>query len=457
MLACGALRLRRCVRPNAFGNALGDSIAAANGQRADPLGDFIGQNQQSWDTRAAAYDQIVGAFSQPSGNQYAGVQLAAGPGYSGMGLGGTDYDQNIAHMLDLANRPESGGGGVPRVQFGVFPMDEVGPRSDDGRGFIEEVRSATEGSINQGSAIGTSLSPSPYRWVTNEMVDGDLVRGHWPDSAATGTITNLPLTVWERTYLSSDVQHVMSNSITGKVVGGVMNLVGSGVAGFRSDGYNFATGKYLNPVQQRDARIDTFINAATLPIGMGSVGAARGLTAIELRQLANAELRASATFAEDMAKFGVTRGQIELMSQGKVPLGFKSEQQVAQFKSELDRALNKAGLPDAEVGLKGTSTTFYSENPSKNLGHHWDANPAALGDYDLNGTSSKMVDALTSAGISPSEKYGVFKTADMQGSFGALNEFRQKWSVTLGRDVNFVGYPAPQPRDLTEYVLRRGN
>jgi hypothetical protein len=33
------------------------------------------------------YDQIVGAFSQPGSSQYAGVQLAAGPGYSGMGSG----------------------------------------------------------------------------------------------------------------------------------------------------------------------------------------------------------------------------------------------------------------------------------------------------------------------------------------------------------------------------------
>ncbi|MDN6888409.1 hypothetical protein QMO14_33055, partial [Variovorax sp. CAN2819] len=35
------------------GNALGDSIAAANGQQADPLGDFIAQNQGAWDQRYA--------------------------------------------------------------------------------------------------------------------------------------------------------------------------------------------------------------------------------------------------------------------------------------------------------------------------------------------------------------------------------------------------------------------
>ncbi len=178
------------------------------------------------------------------------------------------------------------------------------------------------------------------------------------------------------------------------------------------------------------------------------------MTAIELRQVANAELRAGAAFADDIASVGVTATQIELMAAGRLPLGFKSELQFARFKSELDVAVRQAGLADAEVGLKGTSTTFYSENPGKPLGHHWDKNPAALGDYDLNVTSPTMVDRLRSAGVSPSEKYGVFKTADMQSSFGALNEFRQKWSTTLGRDVNFVGYPAAQARDLTEYILR---
>ena len=183
------------VATDAFGNALGSSIAAANGQSSgnsrgqqeDRLGDFIAQNQQSWDTRAAAYDQIVGAFSEPGGSRFAGVQLAAGPGYSGMGAG-SDRDQNIDRMRDLANRPESGGtwssmgtDGVPHVGFGVFGPDES-IRSDDGRGFIDEVRSAAEGSINQGSAMGTPLPPSPYRWVSNELVDGDLVRGHWADA-----------------------------------------------------------------------------------------------------------------------------------------------------------------------------------------------------------------------------------------------------------------------------------
>lgn len=111
------------------------------GNRPINRGDFISQNQQLWDTRAAAHDQIVGAFSQPGGTQYPGVQLAAGQGYSGIGPGSDERDQNIDRMLDLANRPESGGtwsgmaaDGVPGVSFGVFGPGES-TRNDSGLGF----------------------------------------------------------------------------------------------------------------------------------------------------------------------------------------------------------------------------------------------------------------------------------------------------------------------------------
>jgi hypothetical protein len=175
---------------------------------------------------------------------------------------------------------------------------------------------------------------------------------------------------------------------------------------------------------------------------------------IAARQAANAALRNSPQFAIDMDKVGVTEEQIAQMWAKKAALGFESPEQFGQFRSEMNDAFNKAGLADADVGLKGTSTTFYSENPGKPLGHHWDADPMNPGDYDLNISSPTMVKQLQDAGISPSEKYGVFKTRDINATFPELDEFQKKWSDILGRDVNFVGYPAEQPRDLTEYILK---
>lgn len=175
---------------------------------------------------------------------------------------------------------------------------------------------------------------------------------------------------------------------------------------------------------------------------------------IEQRRADNARLRKGPQFQEDMKKVGVTKEQIALMEAKEVPLGFKSREQFQQFKQELDVALKKDGLGDADVGMKGTATTFYSENPGKQLGHHWDADPANPGDFDLNITSKKMVGEMDSAGIKPSEKYGVFKTRDVEAQNPELRRFAKKWSKELGRDVNVVGYPGPQARDATEFILR---
>lgn len=155
-----------------------------------------------------------------------------------------------------------------------------------------------------------------------------------------------------------------------------------------------------------------------------------------------------------MAKVGVDDAMIARMWAKEAPLGFNNADQFNLFKTEMDDAFKQAGLTDAEVGLKGTSTTFYSENPSKRLGHHWDADPANLGDYDINITSPTMKAKLDELGIAPSEKYGVFKTRDIESSFKPLDDFQKKWAGELGRDVNFVGYPKPVARDATEYILR---
>jgi hypothetical protein len=180
----------------------------------------------------------------------------------------------------------------------------------------------------------------------------------------------------------------------------------------------------------------------------------KAMNLIEERQAANAKLRGSEQYAKDKQKVAVTDEQIAAMEQKKVPLGFKNEAQLGEFKGEMNSALDKAGLADSEIGLKGTSTTFYSENPGKPLGHHWDADLKNPGDYDLNITSRSMVDRMESAGISPHDKYNVFRTSDIEGAFPELRAFREKWSTILGREVNFVGYPSSTARDATEFILR---
>jgi RHS repeat-associated protein len=196
--------------------------------------------------------------------------------------------------------------------------------------------------------------------------------------------------------------------------------------------------------------------AAMLAVpGAGEAESAEKADLIAQRVAANSALKDSSQFAIDMQKAGVTEAQISAMFAKELPLGFDSTEQFNQFKAELDASLNDADLQDAEVGMKGTATTFYSENPGKPLGHYWDADPSNPGDYDLNLSSHEMSTQMEEAGISPSEKYGVYKTRDINATYPSLDEFQQKWSEILGRDVNFVGYPdTPPTRDPTEYILR---
>lgn len=181
---------------------------------------------------------------------------------------------------------------------------------------------------------------------------------------------------------------------------------------------------------------------------------AKNLTDIDVRRFENIALRESPQFPKDMEKVGVSKNQIDMMFSKEVPLGFKSSEQFSKFQTDMVTALKKDGLNDSKIGLKGTATTFYSENPSKKLGHHWDANPVELGDYDLNISSKKMTQHMDTMNVKPSEQYGTFKTRHIRLQFPEIDKFSTEWTQILGRDVNFVGYPTNAvKRDSTEYML----
>jgi hypothetical protein len=173
------------------------------------------------------------------------------------------------------------------------------------------------------------------------------------------------------------------------------------------------------------------------------------------RQTANDALRKSPHFENDLSKANVSQQQLKWMNKQEAPLGFESPQQFQSFKQELTQALRQDGLDDAQVGMKGTATTFYSENPKKPVGHFWDADPSHPGDYDLNLSSTKMAQQMQEAGINVNPKYGVYRTADINSQFPAVSDFSAKWSTILERDVNVVGYSAGTlpARDATEFIL----
>lgn len=233
-----------------------------------------------------------------------------------------------------------------------------------------------------------------------------------------------------------DEIHDLANRIS--LVTGAPALAIGGLAGGR-----YLANRYLAASGGDAARALLHADAVTDPI--------------LLRQVQNEILSSSDQFIDDVARVGVSAEDIALMRSGQKPLGFNSVEQFTQFNNELDEALAAAGLLDAEVGLKGTATTFYSENPGKPLGHHWDANPLELGDFDLNLTSATMLDRFAIQAVEPHEVYNVFRTSDMMATYPELAEFAERWGSRLGRDVNFVGYPEPAARDATEYLLAGGH
>jgi hypothetical protein len=171
------------------------------------------------------------------------------------------------------------------------------------------------------------------------------------------------------------------------------------------------------------------------------------------RRADNQKLLESEQFRQDLKKVGITDEQIEWMRGKKCPLGFKDPVQFEKFKLELRETLAKAGLNDAQVEVKGTSTAFYSENPKKPLGHHFDANPAEPGDIDMGIASKQIVERMKAAGKEPHPKMPhIYKTKDLLEVFPELKALSDRWKAALGRDVNFVGstgenFPPPGPAD----------
>ncbi len=183
---------------------------------------------------------------------------------------------------------------------------------------------------------------------------------------------------------------------------------------------------------------------------------------VEERRIQNKELAMQVLpngltrLQSDAAKVGVTAEKLAQMTEGKCPLSFPTPEVFQQFKKELNELMSAIGLADAVLRMKGTSTTFYSENPKKPLGHHFDANPKEPADVDIGVESKSLTKKMADAGFSPHPEIpDIFKTRHVMQEFPKLQAFSQKWTQKLGRDVNFVGLvdPSKPPAAATDYLL----
>lgn len=184
------------------------------------------------------------------------------------------------------------------------------------------------------------------------------------------------------------------------------------------------------------------------------------LTSIEVnpsifsRRMKIQRLYRKARFIEDASSLGISKQRIDWMFEKRCPLTFESPKQFRKFKQELAEALRVSGLPDGKARMKGTSTTFYSENPDKPLGHRFDANPKKPADIDINIEGAGITERMKGAGIPPADGDNpVFGTRKMMKQYPALKSFSEKWAAELKREVNFVGLSDPGQVDSMDWGL----
>jgi hypothetical protein len=106
----------------------------------------------------------------------------------------------------------------------------------------------------------------------------------------------------------------------------------------------------------------------------------------------------------------------------------------------------------AQGQVIGSSTSFYSGNPDKPLGHYYDRKaPSKLGDVDIDLFSPELVQhmleiraPIVNEKVLVGGEHTIFKNEGLgaqagkgfHDQFEAVAEFVEEWSVRLGRDVD---------------------
>ncbi|WP_127716610.1 hypothetical protein [Halobacteriovorax sp. HLS] len=140
----------------------------------------------------------------------------------------------------------------------------------------------------------------------------------------------------------------------------------------------------------------------------------------------------------DAFREGFSESQINDMVAKKVPLGF-SNQQFEQAKLELIDALRTENIGQGHIVLDGSSTTFYSNNPSKKLGHHFKNTGLFKSDYDFKLYSKKFAEDMREKGYSWKAHEAHFKARWINKEYEAIREFSKKWSKKLNKKVTVIG------------------
>lgn len=161
----------------------------------------------------------------------------------------------------------------------------------------------------------------------------------------------------------------------------------------------------------------------------------------------------------DLERAGITAERFNEMRNGSVerggdrlPLAFEDWAQFDDFKADFARMMstvtvNGRGV-SAEAKNIGTATGFYSGNPKKPLGHHFDRlAPENMGDVDIELVSPELVahmlrkDPVLNEKVLIGGQKVIFKNEVRVGTgfhseFPQVADFCARWSSRLGREVD---------------------
>jgi hypothetical protein len=162
--------------------------------------------------------------------------------------------------------------------------------------------------------------------------------------------------------------------------------------------------------------------------------------------------------AQDLESARIERERYEIMKNGdparggeRRPLAFETWDEYDEFKRDFGRLVRELGGGkeiEAQGQVIGSSTSFYSGNPDKPLGHYYDRKGPGFGDVDVDLFSPDLVKDMFDKGVPTlNEKVlvggerTIFKNEGggklgFHDVFPKVSEFIETWSERLGREVD---------------------
>ena len=118
----------------------------------------------------------------------------------------------------------------------------------------------------------------------------------------------------------------------------------------------------------------------------------------------------------------------------KIPLGFNNREQYNQSMQELNQALEKSGVSDAKIGVRGSSMTGTSKDGGPFRWQSENGRPAS--DIDVFAESDQLTQGMSTSKNQP----GFVHPDKIMRQYPEIKSWSEKWTDELGRDITLGGW-----------------